>query len=317
MPAGELRIIRRRIKSVQSTMKITKAMELIATSRILKAEQRVAASRPYAVRMATVLGNLASAVGGDVQHPLLERRENVESSAVLVIAGDRGLCGGYNTNVLRLAERTLEAMPGRTKSVITVGRKGQAYFTYRNVPVLASYTGMSDQPTYAQAKEVADFVIDAFTSGSIDLVELVSTQFVSAAKQVVRAGPLLPIDTGTIGEIDEKVGRSGAADAQAAAAGAQVVAPDTVFEPDPTAILGDLMPRGVQSRVYSAMLDACASEHAERRRAMKSATDNAQDLIRLLNIQANKARQASITTEILEIVGGAEALAASKEEADV
>lgn len=308
MPAGELRIIRRRIRSVQSTMKITRAMELIAASRILKAEQRVAASRPYALRMAAVMANLQRAAGGAVRHPLLDERGEVERSAVLVLCADRGLCGAYNTAVLKLAQVTVEALPGSSKSVVSVGRKAQSYFKYRGIPIARSWQGISDQPTYSDAKEVADYCIEQYVAGELDRIDLVYTTFKSAVTQEPRVVRLLPIDTGELSAVDEKRGR-----AAGAAGAADATAADTIFEPSATEILGDLLPKGVQSRVYSALLDSAASEHAARRRAMKAATDNARDLIRSLQIRANKARQAAITTEILEVVGGAEALAQKAE----
>lgn len=310
MPAGELRIIRRRIRSVQSTRKITKAMELIAASRILRAEKRVAASRPYALRMATVMAHLADAAGGGVRHPLLVVREEVERSAVLVMAADRGLCGGYNANVLKLAARTLDEMPGARKSVICVGRKGTGYFRYRGVEIEATFEGITDTPRYGDAKKVASHVLDRYLGGDLDRVDLVYTEFVSASTQSVTRVPLLPIDTSLLVDTHERRGH--------AAGSANINNPadqtraSTAFEPDPMEILSGLLPRGVESRIYSALLDASASEHAERRRAMKAATDNAEDLTKALTLAANKARQAAITSEILEVVGGAEALAASQ-----
>jgi F-type H+-transporting ATPase subunit gamma len=300
--AGELKAIRRRIRSVQSTMKITRAMELIAASRIVKAEQRVQASRAYSERMEAVMANLAGAAGGSVQHPLLAARDEVNSSAVLVLASDRGLCGAYNTSIFKLAGQTLADLPGGTKTVASYGKKSAGYFRYREVDVDEVWE-MTDQPTYAVAKEVGQFLMARYLDGTYDRVDLVYTRYLSAFRQVPTAVQLLPIDTASLG------GRAveapeGAEDAGPAPAG------DTIFEPDPATILGTLLPNGVTSRIYSAALEASASEHASRRRAMKAATDNAGDLIRSLQLRANKARQAAITTEILEVVGGAEALAA-------
>ena len=327
MPAGELRVIRRRIRSVQSTMKITRAMELIAASRIIKAEQRVAASRPYAERMAAVIGHLAGAAGGSVAHPLLghDRRpgeaaagrspdgdrssRDPSASAVVVISSDRGLCGAYNAGVLKLAEETLADMPGETRSVVAVGRKAQSYFRFRRVPVMEGFAGMSDQPRYEDAKVVAGWAMDAYLEGRLDRITLVYTSFLSSFRQQPKAVPLLPIDPSVLATVDPKIGKAaGGAEAPVEEAPAEGPAPDTIFEPEPGEILSALLPRGVESRVYSAMLDSTASEHAARRRAMKSATDNAGDLIKTLTRYANRARQAAITTEILEVVGGAEAL---------
>lgn len=299
MAAGELRLIRRRIRSVQSTMKITRAMELIAASRIVKAEQRVQASRPYAERMSAVLGNLAAAAGGNVQHPLLEAREDVQRSAVLVLCSDRGLCGAYNTNVFRLASRHLAATEGPEQEVLAFGRKSEGYFRYRGFDVSRMWE-MTDQPTYAQAKEVARHAMQHFLAGDLDRIDLVYTQYLSAFRQEPVVVPLLPIDPGALAaEEAERTEGTGPA-----------VAPDTIFEPEPSVILGSLVPNGVTSVIYSAALEASASEHASRRRAMKAATDNASDLIKALQLEGNKARQAAITTEILEVVGGAEALSA-------
>lgn len=299
MAAGELRLIRRRIRSVQSTMKITRAMELIAASRIVKAEQRVQSSRPYADRMSAVLGNLAAAAGGSVQHPLLESREQVERAAVLVLCSDRGLCGAYNTNVFRVALRHLDEMEGDTHEVLALGKKAEGFFSYRGFDVSRMWE-MTDQPSYARAKEVAQHAMERYLSGELDRIDLVYTRFHSAFRQEVVVEPLLPIDPGALAE----GGEAGAED------GGSAVAADTIFEPEPSVILGALVPNGVTSRVYSAALDASASEHASRRRAMKAATDNASDLIKALQLEGNKARQAAITTEILEVVGGAEALGA-------
>ncbi|MBX7160521.1 MAG: F0F1 ATP synthase subunit gamma [Acidimicrobiia bacterium] len=299
MAAGELRLIRRRIRSVQSTMKITRAMELIAASRIVKAEQRVQASRPYGERMAAVLGNLAAAAGGNVQHPLLEAREDVERSAVLVLCSDRGLCGAYNTNIFRLALRHIDGMDGGAHEVLALGKKAEGFFSYRGYDVSRTWE-MTDQPSYARAKEVAQHAMRRYLDGELDRIDLVYTRFHSAFRQEVVAEPLLPIDPGALAE-EEAARTEGTGPA---------VAPDTIFEPEPAVILGALVPNGVTSRIYSAALEASASEHASRRRAMKAATDNASDLIKALQLEGNKARQAAITTEILEVVGGAEALAA-------
>lgn len=299
MAAGELRLIRRRIRSVQSTMKITRAMELIAASRIVKAEQRVQAARPYAERMSAVLGNLAAAAGGNVQHPLLEARDDVERAAVLVLASDRGLCGAYNTNVFKLALAHLDEMAGEAHEVLSYGKKSEGFFRYRGYEVTRVWD-MTDQPTYAQAKEVARHAMTRYLDGELDRIDLVYTRYRSAFRQQPVVVPLLPIDPSALAD-EDAAGTEGSGPA---------VAPDTIFEPEPSVILGALVPNGVTSRVYSAALDAAASEHASRRRAMKAATDNAGDLIKALQLEGNKARQAAITTEILEVVSGAEALAA-------
>lgn len=299
MAAGELRLIRRRIRSVQSTMKITRAMELIAASRIVKAEQLVQSSRPYAERMSAVMGHLAAAAGGTVQHPLLEPRDEVGRAAVLVLCSDRGLCGAYNTNVFRLALGHLDEMPGTAHEVLSYGKKSEGFFRYRGYDV-ARVWDMTDRPTYAQAKEVARYAMSRYLDGELDRIDLVYTRYLSAFRQQPVVVPLLPIDTGALAD----------AEATSAEATGPAVPADTIFEPEPSVILGALVPNGLTSRVYSAALEASASEHASRRRAMKAATDNAGDLIKALQLEGNKARQAAITTEILEVVSGAEALAA-------
>ncbi len=305
---ADLKSIRTRIRSVQSIKKITRAMELIATSRIVKAEQRVGESRSYAVAMARVLGNLAAATGGAVQHPLLERHEETKASAVLVLCSDRGLCGPYNTGVLKLAEEAFAELPGTNKSVVAVGRKASSYFGYRKMPILQVFDGISDNPSYADAKRVADFLIEKYLTEELDHIEMVYTSFHSQVRQSLRSTSFLPIDTSELSEVEEKGGKA-ALHTPVAAETSDAVTADTLFEPDAAGILEVLIPKGIQSRLYSAMLDAAASEHTARRRAMKAATDNAGELVDALTLQYNKARQAAITTEILEVVSGAEALA--------
>lgn len=290
--AGKLRVIRRRIRSVQSTKKITRAMELIAASRIVRAQQRVEAARPYAEQISNVIANLAAAgAGGD--HPLLREPESVQRVGYVVVTSDRGLAGGYNANVLRAAEVDLRADldAGRQYSLVTVGRKAQGFFRYRQYDIAASYTGMSDLPTYEDAREVAGEVLRVFEAGEVDIVKVAYTRFLSAGTQRATVARLMPVEAPTA--------------AEAAEAGP---APDYEFEPNPGAILERLLPRYVEARMFAFMLEASASEHAARQRAMKSATDNADDLIKTLTRVADQARQDEITTEIMEIVGGAEAL---------
>ncbi len=307
MGAGEIRAIKRRVKSVQSTKKITRAMELIESSRIVKAERRLREARPYAEQMASVIANLANAVAGRIGHPLLDERETVRNSAVLVITSDRGLAGAYNANVLKLASAEIETMAGHS-SVIGVGRKVAGYFNFRGVEVTRLWMGISDRPTYADAKEVAQYVIDRYAGGEIDDLKLAYTRFDSMFSQTPVVVQLLPFDMSAVAP------RAHSATATMREREAEVhsetggVAPDTTFEPDAEAILADILPKGVASRIFSAMLEGAASEHAARRRAMKAATDNAEDLIKALELEGNKARQAAITTEIIEVVAGAQAL---------
>jgi F-type H+-transporting ATPase subunit gamma len=299
MAGGQERILRGRIKSVQATKKITRAMELIAASRIAKAQARVAAAVPYSDQITEVVKDL-SAAGGEVQSPLLVPRPEIERKAYVVLVADRGLCGGYNSTVIRAAEGQVkqEVLAGRDYSLILVGRKSETYFRFRGYRIERAYGGFSDNPTYEQARQIAQHVMGLYLEGAIDAVELVYTRFVSAGYQEVVLRPLVPLE-------HEVVEGGDAAKAPAAAAGYE-------FEPSPGAILEHLLPRYVEARVYAAMLNAAASEHAARQRAMKAATDNAEELIKNLTRVMNRARQDSITTEIMEIVGGAEALSGGK-----
>ena len=300
MAGGQERILRGRIRTVQATKKITRAMELIAASRIVKAQQRVAAAVPYSEQITEVVKDLAAA-GGSTASPLLAGREAVSNVAYVVITADRGLCGGYNVGVQRAAEGEIKAdvLQGRDYSVIAVGRKAESYFRFRGYKIKAKFSGFSDAPSYADAKEIGQHVVDLFVSGEVDRVELIYTRFISAGSQEVVQRPLVPLERDTVAGGD---GRPGVADSEAPAA-------DFEYEPDPTTILDSLLPKYIEARIYAALLNAAASEHAFRQRAMKSATDNADELIKNLSRIMNRARQDSITTEIMEIVSGAEALA--------
>jgi F-type H+-transporting ATPase subunit gamma len=292
MASGQERVLRRRIKSVQSTKKITRAMELIAASRIVKAQQRVAAARPYSEQITEVIRNLAS-TGAGKDHPLLRPRDEISTVGFVVVTADRGLAGAYNSSVIRTAERAVqqERARGRSYSLVLAGRKAESYFRFRGYQIDHAASGFSEQPTYDDAKAVADAVIERYEEGDVDQVRLVFTRFLSVGSQRVVDRRLLPLETEALVESRSE--------------GPQA---DYEYEPEPEEILERLVPRYVEARVFSAMLEAAASEHAARQRAMKSATDNADDLIKNLSVVANKLRQASITTEIMEIVGGAEAL---------
>jgi F-type H+-transporting ATPase subunit gamma len=298
MAGGQERILRGRIRTVQATKKITRAMELIAASRIVKAQQRVAAAVPYSDQITEVVKDLAAA-GGSTSSPLLAGRDTVSNVAYVVITADRGLCGGYNAGVQRAAEGEIKAdvLQGRDYSVIAVGRKAESYFRFRGYKIKAKFSGFSDAPSYANAKEIGQHVVDLFLNGEIDRIELIYTRFISAGSQEVVQRPLVPLERETVAGGD---GRH--ADPEAAKA-------DFEYEPDPTTILDSLLPKYIEARIYAALLNAAASEHAFRQRAMKSATDNADELIKNLSRIMNRARQDSITTEIMEIVSGAEALA--------
>jgi F-type H+-transporting ATPase subunit gamma len=295
MPGGKERALRRRIRSVQSTKKITKAMELIAASRILKAQQRVTAARPYSERITEVIRNLAAAGAGGGS-ALLEEREQVGTIAYVVVAGDRGLSGAYNSSVIRAAERSMQRQraEGRQTRLITVGRKAESYFRFRGWTIDQSYSGFSDNPGYADARLVADYVVTRFERGDYDLVELAYTQFLSAASQRVVIRRFVPLDRSML---------------EAAQDGPTA---DYEFEPEPSEILDRLLPRYAEARLYAALLEGAASFFAAQQRAMKSATDNAEELITKYSRAMNRARQDAITTEIMEIVGGAEAMRAAK-----
>jgi F-type H+-transporting ATPase subunit gamma len=292
MAGGTERVRRRRIKSVQSTKKITKAMELIAASRIMKAQQRVNAARPYSEQITEVIRNLAAA-GAGASSPLLQQPESVRTVAFVVIAGDRGLAGGYNTNVIRAAERAIAAIraEGKQTRLVAVGKKAVSYFRFRGYELDGAFSGFSDEPTYEDARQVAESIVSRFEAGEYDQVEVVTTQFISAGVQKVVQRRFVPLELDT------------------AAAGDGPSA-DYEFEPGPTEILDRLLPRYAEARLFAALLEGSASFFAAQQRAMKSATDNAEELITKLSRVMNRARQDAITTEIMEIVGGAEALRA-------
>jgi F-type H+-transporting ATPase subunit gamma len=290
---GQERILRGRIKSVQATKKITRAMELIAASRIVKAQQRVVAAVPYSDMITEVVRDL-SAAGSGKSMPLLAGREVVKNVCYVVLTADRGLCGGYNSGVMRATEGEIkqDALQGRGHTIVAIGRKAESYFRFRGYNVANNFTGFTDSPTYSIAKEIGEYVTGLYVDGTVDRVELVYTRFVTSGNQEVVQRPLVPLDAQVAEGGDAKN-----------AAGA-----DYEFEPTPEAILETLLPRYVEARVYAALLNAAASEHAFRQRAMKAATDNAEELIKNLSRIMNRARQDSITTEIMEIVSGAEAM---------
>lgn len=289
---GQLRDIRRRIGSVQSTQKITRAMELIASSRIIKAQQRVEAARPYAEQMRNLMAAVGNS-GASIDHPLLRPRDEIRSVGTIVISSDRGLAGAYNSNVIRAAERDMSAH-GREPRLFLVGKKAVSYFRFRGYRFDDSWTGVSDQPRYEDARRVAGAAAGAFSEGRVDQVRLAYTRFESALTQRPVVIRLLPLEREEL-ERQEDAGPTA----------------QYVFEPPPEQILDYLLPRYLEGAVYQGMLEAAASEHAARRRAMKAATDNADELIEDLTRVYNQARQAEITTEIMEVVGGAEALAAA------
>ncbi|WP_132993837.1 F0F1 ATP synthase subunit gamma [Gordonia zhaorongruii] len=313
-----IRELRSRIRSIQSTKKITKAQELIATSRITKAQSRVAAARPYSEEITRVVTTLASA-SSSLDNPLLSVRENPRRAAVLVVTSDSGQCGGYNSNVLKETEELLSLLrsEGKDPVVYVMGRKGVGYYTFRERPIAASWSGFSQQPRFADTSSAVHHLVEAFLAGSGENVELpeggeiegfdelhvVYTRFVSMLTQNPIVRRMAPIDIEF--EVEQlQMGDDILVDDESAK-----VAPEVEFEPEADELLDSLLPKYVASRIFAALLDASASEHAARRTAMKAATDNANDLEQTLSRQANAARQAQITQEISEIVGGVEALA--------
>jgi F-type H+-transporting ATPase subunit gamma len=289
MAGGKERTLRRRIKSVQATKKITKAMELIAATRVNKAQQRAYAARPYSEHITAVIQHLASS-GASISHPLLREPDEVRRVAFVVITADRGLAGAYNSSVIRAAEREMHARrsEGVDYKLIVLGRKGINYFRFRGYDVEAAFTGMSDTPTFEHARTAATQIREVFEDGGVDEVILVYTRFLSIATQRVAVRQFLPL-TGIGAE-------------------ESTLKADYEFEPSPDGILAELLPSYVEARLFAAMLDGTASFFAAQQRAMKSATDNAEDLITRYTRAMNRARQDAITTEIMEIVGGAEAM---------
>ena len=333
--AAQIRVLRRRIKSTQSIKKITRAMELIATSRIAKARARVDESRPYAQQITAVLTQLAQRAALD--HPLLVERENTKKAAILVVTSDRGQAGGYNTNVLKEAEalQGLLRDQGKEPVIYVIGRKGVNYYRFRRREVTASWTGFSEQPSYTDAAEVTRALVAAFMAGAgerdeeaaiaeagaeaekvvaVDELHLVYTRFQNMVTQTPAARRMAPIQV-EYADKDEVTGERDHPDDET-----QSTTPEEgihrlyEFEPDPDTLFDALLPKYIGARLFAALLESAASESAARQRAMKAATDNANELIRSLTLEANQARQAQITQEISEIVGGADALVSAGSE---
>lgn len=301
MPAS-LRDLRERRRSVQTTKKITRAMELIAASRISKAQQAAQSSLPYTRELNRAVA--AVATYSDVRHPLTQEAEHPTRTALLLVTADRGLAGAYSTNAIRMGERLMATLDqeGREVDTYIVGRKGAAYFQFRNRPVVQSWLGFSDRPTTRDADAVADVLIDAFLTpteeGGVDEIQVVYTRFESMLTQEPRVRRVLPLHV----EHDATAHDDGK------------MLPLYTFEPDADSVLDALLPLYVRNRIHFYLMQAAASELASKQKAMKSATDNAQGLIEKLTRQANQARQAQITQEITEIVGGASALSEGSEE---
>jgi F-type H+-transporting ATPase subunit gamma len=291
--SAQLRDTRRRIKSVEATKKITRAMELIAASRIPKAQARVHGSKPYTAKLIEVIENVGAA-GAGAGHKLLERRDS-KRVGLLIVSSDRGLAGAYASSIIRLAESRVFELEREGKDVIiyAIGKKALSYFRYRDYHIEQAYLGVTDTPGYGDARAVANRVMEDYAVERIDALEAFYTRFQSAMKQVATRQEVLPI---TPPEMDDEEG---------------AIQVSYGFEPSPEEILNRLLPRYVEAIIFNMLLEASASEHSARRRAMKAATDNAEELIKNLTVQANRARQAEITTAITEIVGGAEALVES------
>jgi F-type H+-transporting ATPase subunit gamma len=307
--AAQVRVLRQRIRSAKSMKKITKAMELVATSRIAKAQARVEASLPYAQAITGVLTALAS--NARIDHPLLTPRERVRRAGVLVVTSDRGLAGGYSSNAIKTAESLIARLKadGKEPVLYVIGRKGVTFYRFRNRDIAASWTGFSEQPSFADAREVGETLIKAFSAGAddvdgqagvdgvlgIDELHIVYTEFHSLMTQTPVAKIIGPM------QVEDRPRSEG-------------LLPAYEFEPEAEALLDALLPKYINTRIYAALIESAASESAARRRAMKSATDNAEDMIEKYTREMNTARQAGITQEISEIVGGANALAASGSE---
>jgi len=294
---AQLRAVRRRISTVKSTAKITKAQELIASSRIIKAQQRAHAAGPYAREITAAVEAVVSRTSVSVvDHPLITPVQNPARAAVLILTSDRGFCGGFNAAVLREAQGLNALLAGQGIEAVPFvsGRKGIVWHRFRDRPMMGEWSGFSDTPAYVNAAEITRTLLELFAmpaaEGGVDEIHLVYTEFVSMLTQRPVIRRLLPL------EITEQADRTGAI-------------PIYEFEPSPEIVLDALLPWYVESRIFHALLDSAAAEIAARRRAMKSATDNANELLEALTREANKARQAEITQEISEIVGGANALA--------
>ncbi len=288
-----LRDIKKRIESVHSTQQITRTMEMVSTAKIRKAQDRIESARPYALAMVEVLGNVARYVSG-ASHPLLETHPQRKRAMVIAVTSDRGLAGAFNSNILRLAEDVMrrERTDGVETEVIASGKKAIGYFRYRGIEPVASYRDISDKPTFADAKAIASHVIGAYSAGDLDAVYVVFNHFKNVAEQRPEIHQLLPIERTVMESAAEEL----------------TVRPEYMFVPSPAAVLEKLLPTYVETLIYRALMESAAAEQGARRTAMKSATDNATEMINTLTRSYNRARQAAITNEIAEIVGGAAAL---------
>ncbi len=282
-----LKDIRKRIRSVRSAQQITKAMEMVAAAKLRRAQARALAARPYAAKISTMLANLAAA-GAELEHPLLQARPEVTVTALVVVASDRGLCGAYNSNIIRAAEQRLRRAPAGSLALVCVGRKPRDYFRRRRVPMLASYTDLPGDASLEFVRRLTQDLIELYVSGEVDRVELLHTQFISALTRRIVTEPFLPV-----GGHEEKAAKDA----------------NVIFEPDAETIFAELLPRYATAKLFAALADAIASEQGAKLVAMGSARKNAGEMLDMLVLKRNRLRQAAITKELSEIVAGADALA--------
>jgi F-type H+-transporting ATPase subunit gamma len=291
-----LRDIRRRIRSVESTQKITRAMKLVAAAKLRRAQERIVSARPYAVKMAELLSSLVRRAEGEA-HPLLVRRPAARKRLVIITA-DKGLCGAFNSNILRASLAFLREQGETSVTLVVVGKKARDFYRRRQYEIKSEMLGFFDRLAYSHAQELAGGLMQEYLSGEVDEVHLIYNEFRSVAVQRVKREQLLPIES---------------AESAEGQGGAEIAAGDYIYEPSPEAILAALLPRHVTTQVYRALMESVAGEYGARMTAMEAATKNAKEMISVLSIQYNKARQERITKELLDIVGGAEALRQSVE----
>ncbi len=294
-----LRDIRRRIRSVESTQKITRAMKLVAAAKLRRAQERIVSARPYAVKMAELLSSLVRRAEGEA-HPLLVRRPAARKRLVIITA-DKGLCGAFNSNILRASLAFLREQGETSITLVVVGKKARDFYRRRPYEIKSAMLGFFDRLAYSHAQELADGLMQEYLSGEVDEVHLIYNEFRSVAVQRVKRAQLLPIESAE------------APNDQGGPGGPEAAAGDYIYEPSPEAILAALLPRHVTTQVYRALMESVAGEYGARMTAMEAATKNAKEMISVLSIQYNKARQERITKELLDIVGGAEALRQSVE----
>jgi F-type H+-transporting ATPase subunit gamma len=306
------RVLVRRRKSVRNTRKITKTMEKISTAKLAKAQSAALAARPYSSKLKEIIGSVASAGGGSMQHPLLVPHANPKKAVVIVLTADRGLCGAFNSNILRMAKGLITELKakGRQLEFIVQGKKGIGAFKYMDLPIAERLVGVSDKPAYSRAEAIADKLIAAYERNELDEVYMVYSSFKSAASQAPKQEMILPLSQLKGNSDDDgSKGKKPATTGEAPKMGAANVGVGYLYHPDPQTILAQVLPLVVKMSLFTAMLENTASEHAARRLAMKNATDSADEMIKHLSRAYNRARQGKITQEIAEIVSGANALA--------